>query len=88
LAAHQAEVALVNTAGDVVGARAGHAVRIEGEAVVLWSDCGRPARVLACIEHEQRLANRGQLEMHLETASGPHTIAALCAVHGWESVGL
>ncbi len=44
------------------------------------------AREYACLPCRQRLANWHQLEAHVETAAGLHTIARLCPQHGWESL--
>lgn len=37
-----------------------------------------------CLSCNQRLANFGQLEMHLE--AGTHVVARSCPEHGWEAL--
>lgn len=39
----------------------------------------------ACLGCRQRLANWGQVEMHIDDGSR-HVIARLCGAHGWEAL--
>lgn len=69
---------------NIVPARAGELLVLERDSFILWSSCGGPAPGLACVTCQRRLANKGQLEMHIE--SGTHVIAAWCPRHGWEAL--
>jgi hypothetical protein len=79
---------MIETATGVTAAHAGAILTLDGEfgpdVFMLYSSCGGPAPLLACVPCRALLANLGQVEMHLETP-GPHAIAAKCTVHGWEA---
>jgi len=66
-------------------AHAGDLLVLDGETWMLFSNCGASAQMMACLTCSQRLANQGQLEMHI--ATGEHRIAAWCPEHGtWEAM--
>lgn len=65
----------------VAGDRVPVVVRLRDRWVV--GACGEPAKGWLCLGCAQLLANRGQLELHLET--GQHVIARICAEHGVEA---
>jgi hypothetical protein len=71
-------------APNLTSARAGDLLEIDGDTYILWSSCGDKAPGLACVTCSLRLANQGQLEMHIET--GTHVVAAWCPRHGWEAL--
>jgi hypothetical protein len=62
---------------------AGDVSSIAGAPICLWSRCDTPASRWYCVDHQQPLVNRGQLEMHLET--GQHWIVVDCKTHGFEA---
>jgi hypothetical protein len=67
----------------VTYAVAGELLTIDGTPVCLWSRCEAPASRWYCVHCKQSLANRGQLEMHLE--AGQHWLVVDCPVHGHEA---
>jgi RNase P subunit RPR2 len=61
----------------------GELATIEGARVYLYARCEAPAARWYCVLCHQPLANRGQLEMHLE--AGQHWIVVDCRRHGYEA---
>jgi hypothetical protein len=68
----------------VVWGVAGDVIHIEHERHMLWRECDRVIRAYHCVFCKQHLANRGQLEMHLELG-GQHYVVSYCTRHGYEA---
>lgn len=73
----------LTTASTVTWGGAGDVAKVGFANFMLYTQCDRAIRAYYCTPCDQKLANRCQLEMHLEHA-GEHHIVSWCERHGFE----